>query len=215
MAQWPPPLYTPLNHIQPIGTYICCGAHVTYLVTFSAAQTSTGVKNSLKSVKELGTSYNDSGILKCFYLRGGVSACESIEIFLSNELVVMANSYLEVSWWITPRSFQPKSCRRNFRHYNCYKQKFTSLRILLEILIAAVLLIEAMESLKKSLHCSTVGVKLCCGFCYGCGAISIYQLVIVSLIQRWRLWSYMFILVHRYKFHYVKIWVLCSKPFLS
>ena len=36
------------NRIQPIGTFVHCGAHFTHLVTPSAAQTSTDVKNALK-----------------------------------------------------------------------------------------------------------------------------------------------------------------------
>ena len=88
------------NRIQPIGTYVLCEANVTHLVTSSAAQTSTDVMYALNSVKELGKSYNDSGKLKYLYLRGGVSAWERIEIFLSNGLVVTGMSDLEVSWWI-------------------------------------------------------------------------------------------------------------------
>ena len=66
-------------------------------VTSSAIQNSTDVRNDLSSVKELGMSYNDSGKLKCLYLRRGVSECEIIEIFLTNERVIMGISYLEVS----------------------------------------------------------------------------------------------------------------------
>ena len=85
------------NRIQPIGTLVRCGAQVTHLVTSSATETSTDVKKSLNSVKEVGTSYSDSGKLKCLYLRGVVSACERIEIFLSIELVAIDISYFEVS----------------------------------------------------------------------------------------------------------------------
>ena len=54
-------------------TYFGCGAHVTHLVTFRAAQTLTVVKNPLNSAKDLGTSHNDSGKLKCWYFQEGVS----------------------------------------------------------------------------------------------------------------------------------------------
>ena len=62
------------------------------MVNFKAAQISTLVKNALNSVRELGTSYNDSGKLECLYLQEGVSECERIEISLSNEMVVMGIS---------------------------------------------------------------------------------------------------------------------------
>ena len=74
-----------------------CGAHVTHLVTFRAAQTSTVDKNALNSAKDLGTSYNDSGELKCLYLQGGISNCERIETSLSKEIVIMSISCLKVS----------------------------------------------------------------------------------------------------------------------
>ena len=50
-----------IDRIQPLGTYVRFGAHVTQLVTSMAARTLTVVKNALTSVKELGTSHNDSG----------------------------------------------------------------------------------------------------------------------------------------------------------
>ena len=77
------------NRIQPIGTLVRYGARVTQFVTSSAAETSTDFVKSLNSAKKLGTSYNDSGKLKCLYLRGAVSACERIENFWSIELVVI------------------------------------------------------------------------------------------------------------------------------
>ena len=80
-----------------LGAYFRCGAHVTHLVTFRAPQTSTVVKNALNSLKELGTSYNDSGNLKCLYLQGGVSNCERIETSMSKEIVIKGKSCLKVS----------------------------------------------------------------------------------------------------------------------
>ena len=80
-----------------LGTNFRCGGHVTHLVTFRAPQTSTVVKNALNSLKKLGTSYNNSGNLKCLCLRGGVSKCERIETSLSEEIVIMGISCLEVS----------------------------------------------------------------------------------------------------------------------
>ena len=85
------------NHIQPKGTYVRCGAHVTRLITSRATQTTTVVKRAMNSVKELGISYNNSGKLYCLYLQGGVSACERFETSLSHELGVMGNNCLEVS----------------------------------------------------------------------------------------------------------------------
>ena len=70
-----------INRIQLLGTYVRCGAHVTYLVTFRAAQTSTVVRKALNSVKKkLGASYSDSDELKCSYLKRVVSECERIVI---------------------------------------------------------------------------------------------------------------------------------------
>ena len=59
------PTSTIFNHYAPI--YVRCGAHVTHLVTSRATQTSTDVGNALSSVKELDTSYTNSGKLKCLY----------------------------------------------------------------------------------------------------------------------------------------------------
>ena len=57
-----------------------------------AAQSSTHVKDALNSVRELGMSYNDSGRLKCLYLKGGVSECEWVKVSSFNEMVVMGIS---------------------------------------------------------------------------------------------------------------------------
>ena len=87
-----------IETIEPLATYVRCGAHVTHiLITASAAQTPTVVKNALNSGKETSTSYNDLGKLECLYLRGGVSECERIETSLSKEMVVMGIGYLKVS----------------------------------------------------------------------------------------------------------------------
>ena len=57
-----------INRSRLLATYFDSRAHVTHLVTFRGAQSSTVVKNALNSAKDLGTSYNDSGELKCLYL---------------------------------------------------------------------------------------------------------------------------------------------------
>ena len=59
------------------------------MVNFKATQTSILVKDGLNnSVRDLGTSYNDSSKLKCMYLLG-VCECERIEILLFIEMAVM------------------------------------------------------------------------------------------------------------------------------
>ena len=59
------------------------------MIIFKATQTSTLVNNILNSVRELGTSYNDSGKCKCLYLQGRNSECKRIDNSLPNEMVVM------------------------------------------------------------------------------------------------------------------------------
>ena len=78
-------------------TYFGWGAHVTHLVTFRTAQTSTVVKNTLNSANDLRTSYNDAGELKFLYLQGGVSNHERIGTSLSKDIVIMSISCLKVS----------------------------------------------------------------------------------------------------------------------
>ena len=48
-----------IDRIQPLCAYVCCGAHVTHLVSSRAAQTTTVFVNALNVVKALSTFYND------------------------------------------------------------------------------------------------------------------------------------------------------------
>ena len=143
-----------------------------------AAQSSTHVKDALNSVRELGMSYNDSGRLKCLYLKGGVSECEWVKVSSFNEMVVMGISYLKVSWLLM-NFFEVLSAWE-------LREKLSALQLQYDPVpwrkisagwehcwgfwLHVVLLIEIIESLNESRNCSTFAVKLCCGICSGYGA---------------------------------------------
>ena len=85
-----------IDRIQPLGIYyehlyVHCGTYGTHTVNSKATRTSILVMDALNSVKELGTSYNDSSELNYLY-QLGVSECEAIGILLSNEMVVLGIS---------------------------------------------------------------------------------------------------------------------------
>ena len=113
-------------------------------------QTSTVVRKAQSSVRKLGVSYSDSGRLKCLSLRSGVSKCERIETSLSKYMIAWASAVQKC-----PDELRrcPPSIRTAWKTFgtatatrlSSLEQSFSSLRTLLEILFAPVLLIEVME----------------------------------------------------------------------
>lgn len=57
-----------LKRIQPLATYVHCGAHVSHLVTSKCVQVAPFIRDALDLVQELGNLYKSSGKFKNLYL---------------------------------------------------------------------------------------------------------------------------------------------------
>ena len=57
-----------LKRIQPLATYVHCGAHVAHLVTSKCVQAALFIRDALDLVQELGNLYKSSGKFKNLYL---------------------------------------------------------------------------------------------------------------------------------------------------